>query len=296
MASFLRSLFGGPEVPAPRPAREAPFENGNLYSFRTIPLTEFSAPETGRYGAFKVLRLKGEDQMTVAVLDGIWGRRPALSAVRRLPILRKARGAWNGTPAIISVPHAGADEKLRELTLLGTAPVSDDELALADSRKSYSALETVSYDAEAEWRWKHDRARLEAEEAQEDAAREARDAARAGHVRTRLDQLTFDQLLAETPLPRWAAAAQLPAEFIRAAREALHDTCRKLRALGPKPGRARARTILKGCVLRFNAIDERAGGVIETTEREDICDALCEIAYVARHPVLAEEIHQWRDW
>lgn len=289
MSSFLRSLFGGAEAPAPRPAREASLEEGNLYSFRTSPLTEFSAPETGRYGAFKILRLKGEDQMTVAVLDGIWDSHPALSAVRRLPILRKERGAWNGTPAIVSVPCDGADEKLRELTMLGNAPVTDEELALADRRKSYSVVETVSHDAEAEWRWRHDRARLEAEEAQEDAAR-------ADYVRSRLERFTFDQLLAETPLPGWEAASRPPAGFTRDAREALHDTCRKLQALGPKPGKAQVRAILRDCVFWFNAADERAGAVIETVEREDICDALYEIAYIARHPVLAEEVHQWRDW
>ena len=43
-------------------------------------------------------------------------------------------------------------------------------------------------------------------------------------------------------------------------------------------------------------MDEEHGNVIETIEREDICSVLEEIAFVARHPALSDEIGIWRDW
>jgi hypothetical protein len=36
--------------------------------------------------------------------------------------------------------------------------------------------------------------------------------------------------------------------------------------------------------------------VIETEEREDICAALEELAFVARQKGLVAEIDEWRDW
>lgn len=76
----------------------------------------------------------------------------------------------------------------------------------------------------------------------------------------------------------------------------LHDACRTLQGMGPKPRKTEVRAVLKACVLRLNDIDERAGGVIETEEREDLCAALEEIAFVARHPALIEDIGDWMTW
>lgn len=42
--------------------------------------------------------------------------------------------------------------------------------------------------------------------------------------------------------------------------------------------------------------DEKAGGAIETEEREDICAVLEEMAFVARQAVLMEEVDMWRRW
>jgi len=69
-----------------------------------------------------------------------------------------------------------------------------------------------------------------------------------------------------------------------------------LRALGEKPRKAAVRAVLKGCVEWLNEQDQAFGGVIETQEREDICDILLELTVVARHQNLAEEIEEWRDW
>ena len=54
--------------------------------------------------------------------------------------------------------------------------------------------------------------------------------------------------------------------------------------------------MLRACVEWFNEKDREFGGVIETEEREDICQVLRELAVVARQRSLAEEIDGSRSW
>lgn len=79
-------------------------------------------------------------------------------------------------------------------------------------------------------------------------------------------------------------------------REKIHEACRALSALGPRPRKGAVRTVLRTCVEWFNEADERAGGFIETEEREEIFMALEEIAVVARQKGLVYEIDIWRNW
>jgi hypothetical protein len=46
----------------------------------------------------------------------------------------------------------------------------------------------------------------------------------------------------------------------------------------------------------FNEADRRAGRVIDTKEREDICQVLAELAFVAHQKRLFDEIDWWREW
>lgn len=110
-------------------------------------------------------------------------------------------------------------------------------------------------------------------------------------------QLTWEQLLAETPFERWTPSPPFPpAAFRRAAVRRVHQACRELRDLGPKPRKPAARKVLKSLVLWFNTADQAAGWVIETEEREDICLVLEELAHVAGHPSLVMEADDWREW
>jgi hypothetical protein len=63
-----------------------------------------------------------------------------------------------------------------------------------------------------------------------------------------------------------------------------------------KAAKQDVRRLLKACVEWFNTANDRAGGVIATEEREDICAALEEMAYVARQPTLMSEVDRWRAW
>jgi hypothetical protein len=276
---------------------------GNVYAFRTSPFSEFGPLETGRYAAFKIL---GADEklVVIGVLNGIWNAPPGLEIVRGAAILRAERFGCSSHPEVFGL---NADwwtpSDLQAVVLLGDDRISAEDKRLAAQVASYapgsrySTLETADRVAEAEWRWAHDRDALIAEYQQKTAQDELARAAREERYRNRLKNLTWATLLAETPLERWSPSPPFPsAEFTSEARETIRAACIALNALGPKPRKAEVRAVLKTCVEWFNAADERAGGVIETEEREDICAMLEEMAFVARQKDLVDELDQWRNW
>lgn len=277
-------------------------EAGSIWSFRTRPLTEFSPPATGRYGALKVVgRLPHE--FVIVVLDGIWTRPPTLEDAASCGILLRdfhgevtacAWGAWNSWWKEAGLP---------ELTLLGVLSLRAEEArhvrryAEQELPRTYAPIVYASDYVEKVWRGLHDRDAMEAEFRRDMEKREAKRLADEERYRTRLRGLTWETLLSETPLARWDESPPFPpAAFRDAARVRLLDTCRALQALGPKPRRPDARRLLKDCIEWFNAADAEAGEVVETEEREDILMALSEMAWVARQKALMEEIEEWRTW
>jgi hypothetical protein len=117
--------------------------------------------------------------------------------------------------------------------------------------------------------------------------------AEARRKRQRRKTLSWDQLLAEDPFPNWK---KYPSEaFAAEARNMIHDACRTLRSLGPKPPRRQASAILRSCIEWFNAANERYGE-IETEERTDIVNVIEEMAYLSGHRSLIDAAGLWRDW
>lgn len=277
---------------------------GDIYSFATTPYSEYAPPQTGRYAAFKVVNADRKGHVAIVVLDGIWSSPPSFKLARAATILRERRFAHTGRPAAVGVnAEWWATDSLQDVVLLGNDRLSTDEKIIADKyarralRISYSTLHFANYAAEGEWRWAHDHDAFVAEYELKKAKQEAERAAKEERYRIRLSKLTWDQLLAETPFERWAPSPPFPSpEFTAEARGVIHQACRDLAALGPKPRKADVRAVLKRCVLWFNEADERSGGAIETEEREDICAVLEEIAYVARQKALVDEIDEWREW
>jgi len=158
-------------------------------------------------------------------------------------------------------------------------------------------LFAANHAAEGEWRWANDRECVIIEVEKENAKNEAERAAKEERYRTRLSKLTWEQLQSETPFARWSQSPPFPSEeFTDAARAVIRSACDSLNELGPKPRRADVRAVLKKTVNWFNEADKKAGGVIETEEREDICAVLEEMAHVARQKILLEEIDEWREW
>src|SRR5579863_5758588 len=237
---------------------------GNIYVFHTMPANEFSASETGRWAAIKVLGIDRK-MVVVAVLDGIWTESPSMKDVGGTSILRWRR---SGQQAVFGVNvNWWSPSELSQLTFLENRPVSSEDAALAAQTmnfapgSSFSTLRAANQAAEGAWRWAHDREafsqeieRIQLKMAQDRAAQEER-------YRTRLSKLTWDQLLAETPFERWSPSPPFPPEdFTLAARQLIHQTCRKLEALGAKPRKADVRAVLKSCVQWFNDADQREVG------------------------------------
>lgn len=305
LRSLFENLFRRPVTPAPITdnGELAALRPGSVYSFRTAPYSEFAPLETGRFAAFKVLGLN-DKHVAVGVLDGIWSSPPTLTEARRASTLRERRFAHTGREAVFGVSaEIWSPSKLMEVKLVGFISVSPEEERLAQVIANfgvgsrYAGLRFANYAAEGEWRWTHDNAAFVVEYEKIEARNAAERAAKEQRYRTRLSKLTWEALLAETPFERWSPSPPFPPiEFAHAARKRIHDACRELSALGPKPRKADVRAVLKRCVEWFNDADDAAGGVIETEEREDICAVLEEMAYVARQKSLVDEVDNWRTW
>lgn len=276
---------------------------GTIDAFRTSPFSEFAPPTPGRHAALKVIGMS-DKVVAVAVLDGIWRSTPTFKEADKAPILCEHRFAHTGRPAVFGVYRDWwRPSDLDGLKSLGKSRVSPEESSLAANTTGFgvgsrsAALRWANFAAEGEWRWTHDREALVAESRQVEARNKATREAEEERYRNRLVKLTWEQLLAETPFERWASSPPFPpADFTTAARGVIRDACKTLEALGPKPKKAAVRAVLKHCVEWFNIADEKAGGVIDTEEREDIYVVLEEMAFVARQKQLVDEIDVWREW
>jgi hypothetical protein len=269
-----------------------PYLPGDYYSFHTAPATEFAAPETGRYAALKIIGVDDECYC-LAILDGVFDRHPELAEVAQRPVSHADPWSSQEGPAVAFIGK-DAPNDLLDMRFLGAGEVTASDGELMAECSSYFHWSTCSLFAEGGWRWRHDHTVYEDELARARAAASARMAAEAERWRTRLKGLTWEKILSETPFANWDTLP--PPDFAAAAREEMHRTVRALQALGPKPPRREVRAILKACVEWFNQTDEAFGGVIETAEREDIYQAIEELAVVARQKALIPEIDEWRAW
>lgn len=306
MKEFLAQLLRGGRSDltiSASPLPTAP-NAGQIYSFRTKPYSEFSPPVTNRYAAFKILGVDAR-LVSVAVLDGIWPAPPNLKDARAASIMKEHRFAHTGRQAVFGVNREWwqPDDDLEELRFVGTQAVSAAERSLAHAIASFavgtrmSTINAANFAAEGEWRWANDRQSFLMEAERQRANIEAERAAKKERYRNRLRKLTWEQLLLETPFERWSTSPPFPPDdFTSSARGVIRDAYIALRRLGSKPRRAEVRTILKETIQWFNKADEKAGGVIETEEREDICAVLEEMAHVARQTTLIDEIDDWREW
>lgn len=306
MRDFFKRAFGGAPDEAGVGAEPSPssIKPGQIYSFKTRPYSEFGAADTDRIAALKILGVD-DKHVIVAVLEGIWPDAPTVEEVLPASIMNEHRFAHTGTPAVFGVNREWwqPERDLDKFSFVGTLPVSRKEQSFVDAIAGYapgsrfSTLHAANHAAEGEWRWANDREAFVIEVEKKNAKNEAERAAKEERYRTRLSKLTWEQLQSEKPFERWTPSPPYPPEeFTNAARATIRSACDALEELGPKPRRADVRAILKKTVVWFNEADEKAGGVIETEEREDICAVLEEMAHVARQKVLVDEIDEWREW
>jgi hypothetical protein len=276
---------------------------GFVYSFLTSPYSDFAPRYTGRYAAFKIIGAT-PDLFVIAVYDGIWSSHPSMAEFRKAQVLQEHRFAHTGREAIFGTHTQWWDvTDFEDLAVVGfQAPSAHETNEVSKIFDHVVGSRTAStkftnYAAEGEWRWKNDRAAFEDEKLRNDAKNEADRKAKEERYKNRLSKLTWDQLLSEKLFEKWTPSPPYPpAEFTNSARAKIREVCVELQSLGAKPKKADVRRILKECVFWFNEADEKAGHVIETEEREDICAVLEEITFVARHKNLIEEVDEWRDW
>jgi hypothetical protein len=276
---------------------------GAIFAFSTTPYFKFSKPVTGRFAAFKILEIT-EVRTVVAVLDGVWTSIPSINEVDQCPILEPCcnpdfSSSKNAT-SVIAIPHewgGDANTALQNLCFLGAIKVTSSEKKLVRNLVSHGTWHSVDYAAEGEWRFKNDYINFENEREKAKAISHAKWLAEQERYAKRLQGLTWDKLLAELPFERWKESPPVPsAEFAEAARQRIRDLCQQIVAFGPKPKKADVRKEIRACVEWFNEKHEADRSLIETEEREDICAILEEIAFVARHKSLIDDVEKWRNW
>lgn len=306
MKDFFKRAFGRTSDHA-RVKDEPPpssIEPGQIYSFQTRPYSDFGPADTHRFAAIKILGVSGS-HFVIAVLDRVWPEAPTVREIQATSILNEHRFAHTGRPAVFGVNCEWwkPESDLDKFSFVGTLPVSRAEQPHVDAVAGYasgsrfSTLRAANHAAEGEWRWANDREAFVIEAEKKTAKNEAERAAKEERYRARLSKLTWEQLESETPFERWTPSPPFPSEeFTIAARATIRSACNAIKELGPKPRRTDVRAILRKTVIWFNEADEKAGDVIETQEREDICAVLEEMAHVARQKVLVDEIDEWREW
>lgn len=87
----------------------------------------------------------------------------------------------------------------------------------------------------------------------------------------------------------------LPAEAIRASRDLMAATVRRLVDLGESTGEEDRKAVLRACIESFNELDAKLR-FIETVARADICEefeAIVHASGLGRYEDLADE---WREW
>lgn len=282
----------------------ARLQAGQVFAFKTQPYTAFSPPETGRYAGVKVIG-KNRSFVVIAILDGAWSTVPTEVDASGRPTLAEHRFEAGGRTEIFGISRQDWSDviKMDQPTPVGRDSVSADEEAKASSvldcapGSRIATLRHAISCAEAEWRWANDREAFLFEVAQQDARNKTERTAREDRYRTRLRSITLREILSENLLDRWHPSPPYPPEgFTSAARARIVGACEALDKLGPKPGKAEVRSILKETVLWLNEADEAAGGVIETDEREDLFAVLEDMAHAAGQPALVAEIDMWRTW
>jgi len=257
---------------------------------------EWQVAPTGRFAALKVVGYDvGTGAFAIASLDPIFAKPPSLSDIEHASILIRHRFAFDGKAAVLLVDSPASETDV-DLMYLGRLPVTTAESWLANSCSTFGKLRSSLLQADLEWRWEHDRDALEADWARRESDVQARRAAIAAHYESRLKGLTFGQLLSEVPFQSWDGPPPYPPEaFTRKARKRVLAAVGELDALGKRPGKRATRAIIRELVDWFNEVDEREE-VIETVERENICEVLAEMLHVAKHQGLIDEVDAWRTW
>lgn len=242
------------------------------------------------------------------VLDGIFEHPPSLEEASKChPLETRRFGLWerpdeNAEPLNIARKYALGSTRLdwkcelQEFTYIGQLSTSAFEEVMKQDIRAFTTWDSASHNAEAEWRWKHDKELYLAEICKATDERDKQDKLKKERFENRLSKLTWEKIEFEVLFRRWVDSPPFPSpEFTDALRGVFSTTIFDLRELGEKPKRAEVRKRLKQTIDEITSLDEHFGDVIETEEREDIYEVFYDLTYLSKQTKLMEEIPDWHD-
>lgn len=146
---------------------------------------------------------------------------------------------------------------------------------------------------EEQWDWDPDRDAALARDKNEEEEIERRDVESQARDKSLHASLTLDQLSKHRFLKEWEDPT--PAVAIHTSRRLLRDTAKQLIEPGDAPGTKERLSVLQACIENFNAMNAKYG-YINSTEREDICDAFDLLVYACGLKRRKTLVDKWRDW
>lgn len=250
----------------------------------------FVAPlPDGRLSAGRVLRNEfsgGAQAVLLAASPWIGDRDPPLTESKLRDTAVLTHHGWR------SEPHVFWSWELMPADFRHIGMIELSEADRQATSNSYTGWQSVSIQAYLQWRWDHDRETLLAEEARAEA--EAAERRRAGAERRAayMKSLTLESLAGRQWFSEWDDAGSLAQ--VERIRRVIGTLVEDLVAL-PKRTQANVQKRYRLAIKELNQIDADADG-ITTIEREDLCEALEQIACAAKFPAMASYVDNLREW
>ena len=259
-------------------ARKTELEPGDLVA---IPLP------SGLFGLIWIITASDEYGFHLLVMDGYWPARPAARDARTA---RPARSERQQPPGYDDVwkgwfrGHVPGD-----FVVVGRRAPSAQAKAYIDNASGtmiFGTATSVRDEMYRRWRWKHDRAAIEAELAAAQARREQAAADRRAAI-------TLPGMARERLFTTWSD--RWPPRVVREVRRIFRDATKELITL-ERRGTSRARTkVLRRITTELNALDDKEG-CIESVERDEVVARIEELARLVGITNANEKLTGHRDW
>jgi hypothetical protein len=272
---------------------------------RPTPPAELPAPgdafvmplADGRFGVCRVLRRASDEETTrrgapsILVAASAWiGDTPPPDVHERglaLPLIL-THHSFQGRAEILWVTDAPPDT----FRPLGTIRPTPAESVM--EWNVHGAWGSFPFQRMLQWRWDHDRAAVDTEDAERDRAKVAARAQAAIDYRAHLEGLTLEALRKKRRFSSWKGF--VPDAALAETRRIFRQTIDSIIALGPKPDRRRVVTALRGCIESLNNLDDQHDHFIETIAREDLCEEFDEIVFASGFKNSPDAADRWREW
>ena len=242
---------------------------------------------SGLFGLMWIITASAEYGFHLLVMDGFWAARPTAEDVRRA---QPARSERQLPPGYDDVWKGWFDGRVPDdfMVVARRAPSAKAKAYIENARGTmiFGTAAAVRDEMHRRWRWKHDRAAIEAELAAAHARREQAAADRRA-------AMTLPGMLRERIFASWSD--RWPPRVVREARRIFRDATKELIAL-ERGGTSRARAkVLRRITTELNALDDRTG-CIESVERDEIVARVEELARLVGLTNANEKLTGHRDW